>query len=146
MDPVAAGVPAPRVKRVVHAHAALDELAVVGVQPPETERHSDEARRLRLFERRFTAWSPVVSHAVFIAELEARVEEERPHEAIREGPVRGRLDGELAYQTPLALGDEHLSGMSLHDRQAIDGVLIVNGVVDPPFCGTRRLQFGRLLS
>jgi hypothetical protein len=35
--------------------------------------------------------------------------------------------------------------MSLHDGKAIDSVLIVNRVVDPPFCGAGRLQLGRLL-
>ena len=82
---------------------------------------------------------------MFLAEVEARVEEERPNEAVRESAVRSGLDGELSNESPLALGDEHLNGMSLHDGQAIDRILIVDRVVDPPFCGTGRLQLGRLL-
>jgi hypothetical protein len=82
---------------------------------------------------------------MFLAEVEARVEEERPNEAVRESAARSNLDGELSNESPSAPGDEHLSGMSLHDGQAINRVLIVNRVVDPPLCGAGRLQLGRLL-
>ena len=51
----------------------------------------------------------------------------------------------MSKESPLALGDKYLGGMSLHDGQAIDRVLIVHRVVDPPFFSTGRLQLRRLL-